>query len=181
VRGGKLLSDEKKLIDVFADNYATLSKFAIMIVKNKDTALDVVQNVALVIVSKAYNISEIKNPIAFLLTCVRRTALNYLRNESRLCQMDPVILEQMHSDEYRDASIDYLEWVMSLDTYLESYSLQLQKAFIMHYVDGYSLDEISKDLSMTQNALAQQFKRMRKKIAQTSPEFKALIMLLTFM
>jgi len=36
--GGKLLSDEKKLIDVFADNYATLSKFAIMIVKNKDTA-----------------------------------------------------------------------------------------------------------------------------------------------
>jgi RNA polymerase sigma factor (sigma-70 family) len=174
------LSDEKKLIDVFADNYATLSKFAIMIVKNKDAALDVIQNVAFVIVTKAYNVSDIKNPNAFLLTCVRRAALNYLRNESRLCQTDPVILEQMLKSEYRDGSIDYLEWVMSLNRYLESYSPQLQKAFIMHYVDGCSLDAISKDLNMTPNALAQQFKRMRKKITQTSPEFKTLLMLLTF-
>jgi DNA-directed RNA polymerase specialized sigma24 family protein len=78
------LHSENKLIDVFAAKYTTLSKFAIMIVEDKDAALDVMQNVALVIATKAYEISEIKKPTAFLITCVRRAALNYLRNQSRV-------------------------------------------------------------------------------------------------
>ena len=53
---------EDKLIDVFAAKYTTLSKYAIMIVKDKDAALDVMQNVALVIAKKAYEINEIKKP-----------------------------------------------------------------------------------------------------------------------
>lgn len=170
---------ENKLIDVFAAKYTTLSKYAIMIVKDKDAALDVMQNVALVIVKKSYHISEIKKPTAFLITCIRRASLNYLRDQARANPTDPAILEETHSDEHSDGAIEYLEWVMSLKKYLESYSPKLQNAFIKHYVDGYPLDMIASELNMTSNALAQQFRRMRKKIAQRSPKYKVLLIFLS--
>lgn len=152
-----------------------------MIVKDKNAALDVMQNVALVMATKAYQISEIKNPTAFLITCVRRAALNYLRDQSRAYPTDPAILEETHGDEYSDSAIEYLEWVMLLNKYLESYPPQLQSAFIKHYIDGYPLDTISKELNMTSNALAQQFRRMRRKIALKSPEYKILLIFLSYL
>ena len=172
---------EDKLIYVFAAKYSTLSKFAIMIVKDKDAALDVMQNVALVIAKKAYEINEIKKPTAFLITCIRRAALNYLRDQSRAYPMDPIILEEIHGDKYSNTAMEYLEWVMMLNKYLESYSPQLQGAFIKHYVDGYHLDIIASELNMSSNALAQQFRRMRKKIAQRIPEYKVLLLFLSYL
>lgn len=150
-----------------------------MIVKDKDAALDVMQNVALVIVKKSYQLSEIKKPTAFLITCIRRASLNYLRDQARAYPTDPVILEEIHGDEHSDGAMEYLEWVMLLKKYLESYSPQLQSAFIKHYVDGYPLDMIASELNMTSNALAQQFRRMRKKIAQRSPKYKLLLIFLS--
>ena len=90
------MHNENKLIDVFTEKYTTLSKYAIMIVKDKNAALEVMQNVALVIVKKSYQISEIKKPTAFLITCVRRASLNFLRDESWLCPTDPVVIAEKH-------------------------------------------------------------------------------------
>ena len=175
------MQDESKLIDVLTNNYATLSKFAIMIVKDKDAALEVMQNVALIIVTKEYQISEIKKPTAFLVTCVRRAALNYLRSESRAYPTDPVILEETHSDDYSRTVMNYIEWIMVLDKCLEAYSPQLQNAFIKHYIDGYPLDTMAKELDMTPNALAQQLKRMRNTVVNRSSEFKTLLIFLSYM
>ena len=172
---------ENKLIDVFAAKYTTLSKYAIMIVKDKDAALDVMQNVALVIAKKSYQLCEIKKPSAFLITCIRRASLNYLRDQERVYPTDPVILEEIQGDEHSSRAMEYLEWIMMLNKYLESYTPQLQNAFIKHYVDGYPLDMIAKELNMTSNALAQQFRRMRKKIAQRSPEYKVLLIFLSYL
>lgn len=170
-----------RLIDVFIDNYAALSKSAIMIVKDKDAALDVMQNVALIIVTKADQTREIKKPAAFLLTCVRRAALNYLRDESRVYPTDPVILGELHGDKNSHAAMEYLEWIMLLDKHLELYSEDLRNAFIRHYVDGCRLDTIAEELNMTPNALAQQFMRMRKSLARDSREYRALLIILSFM
>ncbi len=175
------MHNDNKLIDVFAAKYTTLSKYAIMIVKDTNAALDVMQNVALVIATKPYKLDEINKPTAFLITCVRRAALNYLRDESRAYPTDPAILEEIHGDEYSSAALDYLEWIMFLNKYLESYSPQLQSAFFKHYVDGYSLDMMAKELNMTSNALAQQFRRMRKKIAQRAPGYKMLLIFLSYL
>lgn len=173
--------DQKQLIEIYAANYAAMSKFAIMIVKDKDAALDVLQNVALIIVKKGYSLAEIRYPKAFLITCVRRAALNYLRNEARAYPTDPVILEEMRGDEDSRSAIDYLEWVMLLEKHLEAYPPQLRSAFIKHYIDGYPLDTIAVELDMTSNALAQQLKRMRNKVANRSSEYKMLLMLLSYM
>ena len=169
----------KRLIDIFAENYAMLSKFALTIVEDKIAALDVMQNVALIILSKAYDISNIKNPTAFLITCVRRASLNYLRRESRTEPTDPTILEETHSDENSYFAIDYVEWVMLLNKFLDGYAPELQNAFIKYYVDGSPLIKLANELNMTPNALTQQFKRMRERIAARSPKFGVLLMILS--
>lgn len=176
-----------RLIDVFIDNYTALSKSAIMIVRDKDAALDVMQNVALVIAKKTNHATEaliagrIKKPHAFLLTCVRRAVLNYLRDESRVRPTDPAVLEEIRSDKKSHAAMEYLEWVMMLDKYLECYSKELRDAFIRYYVDGCLLDTLANELGMTPNALAQQFRRMRMRLASNSHDYRALLIILSFM
>lgn len=173
------MSDEKKLIDIFIDHYPVLTKLAIMIVEDKTAALDVMQNVALIIVKKNYDLHDIDKPLGFLVTCVRRAALNYLRDKARTYPTDPTILEETHSDEYSHVMIDYVEWVATLEKFLSSYSPELQGAFIKHYIDGFSLIDVAKELGMTPNALSQQFRRMRNRIAKKAPEVMMLIMMLT--
>ncbi len=173
--------NEKRIIDIFAENYKMLSRLAIMTVKDKDAALDVMQNVALILLKKENQLNDIDNVIGFLATCVRRAALNYIRDESRAYPTDPVKLEEMHSDVRSHIAIDYIEWVMMLKKHLVSYSPKLQSAFIKYYVDGYPLAVLAKELNMTPNALAQQFKRMRGKIASQSLKYNILIMILSFL
>lgn len=175
------MRNENELIGIFEKNYSSLSKLAIMILKDKAAALDVMQNVALVILTKAYQLSQIEKPIPFLATCVRRAALNYLRDEAKTISTDPVLLEETHDDVYSHTAIDYLEWVMMLEKYLVTYSPELQNAFIKHYVDGYPLDTVAKDIGLSPNALSQQFRRMRKKIADQSPKYGALLTILSFL
>jgi len=57
----------------------------------------------------------------------------------------------------------------------------LQNAFIMHYIDSYPLDTVANEIHMTPNALSQQFKRMRKKIAKQSKEYGMLLAVLSFL
>lgn len=175
------MKDNKELIGVFADNYNRLAKIAIRVVGDKDTSLDVLQDVALILLRKEYRLKDIDSPIAFLTTCVKNTAVNYIRKASKTVLFDPVVMGEVHGDHNSSAKIDYIEWVETLNKYLASYSPELREAFIKHYVEGYPLSMVGKELGMTTNALSQQFKRMRDKIADQSPTFIILIMLLPYL
>ena len=54
-----------------------------------------------------------------------------------------------------------LEWKERLQSF---YSPEMAEAFIRRYADGYSTRELAKELEMTENALMQQFYRMRKRL-----------------
>ena len=176
---GVIQLSDAKLIDIFVQNYDKLSITAIMILKDKDAAWDVMQSVAVVLLKKEYSIEEIQKPMAYLATCVRRATLNYLRDESRSYSTDPTLLESINHDMDSYKAIDYLEWTDSLNSYLENYSSELKDAFIRHYVDGYPLAQIAGELGMTPNALSQQFKRMRNHIKAQSPSLLALLLTLS--
>lgn len=53
------------------------------------------------------------------------------------------------------------EWLNRL---LISYSPEIADAFLRCYMDGYSVKELAAELNMSENALSQQFCRMRKKM-----------------
>lgn len=53
------------------------------------------------------------------------------------------------------------EWLNRL---LISYSPEIADAFLRCYMDGYSVKELAAELNMSENALSQQFRRMRKKM-----------------
>ena len=53
------------------------------------------------------------------------------------------------------------EWLNRL---LISYSPEIADAFLRCYMDGYSVKELATELNMSENALSQQFRRMRKKM-----------------
>ena len=47
---------------------------------------------------------------------------------------------------------------------LKLYTPEMTDAFLQCYVDGYSIKELAAALNMSENALSQQFRRMRKKM-----------------
>lgn len=172
------MKESKKIIGVFADNYDRLAKVAIRVLGDKETALDALQDVALILLRKGYRQDEIHYPIAFLTTCVKNAALTYIRKASKTVLCDPAVMGEMNDDPYSSTSLDYIEWVETLNRYLSTYSPEYREAFIKHYIEGYPLKILGEELGMTPNALSQQFKRMRDKIADQSPTFLLLIMFL---
>ena len=64
----------------------------------------------------------------------------------------------------------YVEWVASIEAYLQKYSPQMRQAFVDHYLDGVPVGTIAAKLGLTPNALTLRLKRMRDTIAKEGPD-----------
>jgi len=171
------MADQSLLIYQFIEHYDTFAKIALRIVKNRDAALDVLQNVALTLAQKRLPLDGIESPNAFLAVCVRHAAMNYLRRESRSSPSDPEALNNLPAP-IPKSEYDAVDWTVTIEKYLEDYTPEMRKAFILHYVDGWPQTEIAARLRMRPEALRQQFYRMRKKIAARCKHLSLLIVFL---
>lgn len=169
---------ENEIVGYFAEHYEEYLKFAVTVTRSLDSAQDVLQTVALVLCKKADELHGIENPGGYLTVCVRRTAINHIKQASRALPTDPTMLAAAHTDDGQIAQ-SYVEWTLSLEKHLAGYSEELQKAFIAFYLDGYSLEQVAAHTGLTTAAMSQQFKRMRTRLAKQSPILGTLIVLLS--
>ncbi len=161
--------DKETILEYFEREYRSLLKLAVMMVKDVDAAQDVLHNVAVVLLKKQYELEDVENYPAFLAVCIRRAALNYFRKNARYDVQDPDVLAEIcvHPESY--ACYDYVEWVVSLEKCLTSFSPEMRKAFVEHYLDNMPIEIISERLGITANALSLRFMRMRETLAGDSP------------
>jgi RNA polymerase sigma factor (sigma-70 family) len=174
------LEYESDIVEYFSNHYRDYLKFALTITHNLEGAQDVLQNVALVLCRKADELKNLKSPAGYLTVCVRRAALDYLRSVARMSAADPNFFANLHSNASECAQ-SYIEWVMVLEKHLEHYPEEMRKAFIAFYLDGYALEQVAAQVGLSVNALSQQFKRMRMRLAKQAPMLSTLIMLLSTM
>lgn len=166
------------ILELFMEHYRDYLKLAVMITQNMDGAQDVLQNVALVLCQKADELAGIENPGGYLTVCVRRCALNHIKSAARAFPTDPILLANFQPDTGDQITKNYIEWTIVLEKHLAAYSEELRRAFVLHYLDGYSLEQVAGKVNLTSNALSQQFKRMRERIAKQSPILSTLLMIL---
>lgn len=165
---------KKMLIQVFCENYQKLVWQAIGMVGNKEDALDVLQDVALAILNIDDD-QEISAPITYLRMSIKNTALNYHRRGKWSVPTDPEILTEKQAASDVGTTQDYVELKDSLEELLGSFQPPLRTAFIMRYVESYTLEEIAQDLNIRPNTLAQSFKRMRTKITKSAASILLLL------
>ncbi|HWS28656.1 MAG TPA: sigma-70 family RNA polymerase sigma factor [Clostridia bacterium] len=170
---------ESEIIAYFAEHYEEYLKLAFMVTRDFYGAQDVLQNVALSLCRQHGDMEDIKNPGGFLSVCVRQAAISYIRKTARALPVDPTILNGRRADD--TVAQSYVEWTIVLDKHLASYSQNLRQAFVAFYLDGYSLEQSATLAKMSPNALSQQFKRMRTRLARQSPILHTLMTLLSLL
>jgi len=154
------------IIQYFEKNYRSLLLCAVMMIKDVEKAQDILHNVAVVLLTKKNQFSDLRHPSAYITKCIYRATLNYLRKESRSEAYDPEVLAEMCQHPESSVAYDYVEWITSIESYLQKFSPQMRQIFIDHYLDGIPVEKIAAKMGITPNAVTLRLKRMRDAIAK---------------
>lgn len=160
--------DKQELIQIFLDedHYKELSVHAYMLTGNREDAMDLLSDLLIEIYEnpKMQNAVE---PMAYFKTVLRNRAYNKRNRDKRTVPLTQGEHLETTDQLYDEIACDYeekesrLEWKERLQRF---YSPEMTDAFIRRYADGYSTRELAEQLGMTENALVQQFYRMRKRL-----------------
>ncbi len=169
------------IIKFFERNYRHLLLCTVMMIKDVDRAQDILHNVAVVLLTKQDELTDLRHPNAYITQCIYRATLNYLRKESRSEACDPVVLSETSRHPDSDVAYDYVEWVISIEAHLQKYSPEMRRVFIEHYLDGVPIETIARELNLTPNAVSLRLKRMRDALAKNAPSMLRHIDVLTLL
>ncbi len=167
----------EELIDVYSENYDELARTAIMIVKHREHAEDLMQELALKIMENPEQFAKAKTVVAYYKTCLANAARTRFKREKRVTLAEPEMLAEYYGW-YHDMRLEHSEWMTDLENFLSTYPKHIRTAFKMRYLYGYQVDEIAAVLGVNRNALNQQFFRMRKKLAAQLPVVMMMLNLL---
>lgn len=172
------MNGDYPIIEYFEEHYRDLLQLALRMMKDLDDAYDVLQDVAVVMMQKREELYDVEDPAAFLAVCIRRRALNFLRDSKRSTAMAPDVLENFRTCESSQMEMELSEWTMWLEKYLKKCAPEMRRAFIEHYLDDIPLEMIAERMGIKPNTLSQQFRRMRQSIARQSPRTMVHLMVL---
>lgn len=155
------------LLQVFLDekNNRDLIKYALTFTGSLDDATDLVSDLLI----KIYTDERMKNaeePMAYFMACIRNLAYNKMKRDKRLLLLPYEDFQALNDGIPAPQETNYedRQTRQEIREMLSQYKAQLKEAFILFHLDGYSIKELAKWLNMSENALSQQFRRMRKKI-----------------
>ena len=169
------------IIKFFEKNYRNLLLCTVMMIKDVDCAQDILHNVAVTLLKKQEDLTDLRHPNAYITQCIYRATLNYLRKETRAEACDPVVLSEICRHPDSGVAYDYVEWVISIEAHLQKYSPEMRQVFIEHYLDGVPVETIARKLNLTPNAVSLRLKRMRNALAKNAPDMLRHIDVLTLL
>ncbi len=173
------MAQEIPIIAFLTEQYDRLLKLSVMMVSDLDDAQDVLQNLAVSLYAKQETLTHINNPQAYFFICLRHAALNHIRDSARSLPTDPEEIKKLRDDPNYKNAFDYIEWESVIRHHSKGCPDEIVQAFIDHYMNDYPLVQLASNLGMTPNALSQQFRRMRQRIARSSPKMALYMFMLT--
>ncbi|MDO4564768.1 MAG: RNA polymerase sigma factor [Clostridia bacterium] len=146
----------------YSKNLRELLAVAYSIVRDFDQAQDIVQEVLLKLLSSPEKLPGLRNPLAFLKTCVRNESINFVHKLKTAPAFDEVVMNlkaALSQDEYRE--IENLLWIRS---FLEQKSPEFQDAFLRHVLDGCTIRELAQEMGVTTAWLQKQFWEIKSRM-----------------
>ena len=134
--------NDKAFLKLFQTYEQDIYRMAYVYVKNKDDALDVVQEVAY---RSFKNIDTLKKPEYFKTWLIRitiRCAIDHLRKNSKVVQLHPEYEEIIGSD------IEDIPLTISLHQLVEELNEDEKSVIILRFYEGYSFREIAEALTI---------------------------------
>ncbi|NNF01992.1 MAG: RNA polymerase sigma factor [Bacteroidia bacterium] len=140
-----------------------LCRFALRLLKNKQEAEDVVQDVLVKLWNRRKDIGTYKNPEAFAMTVTKNMCLDILRTRKRFVDNEP------RDEPDRKTPLDVAEWndVRSqIDNAMNTLPEQQKMIVQLRDIEGYDYEEIAQILEINVNTIRVNLSRARAKIRE---------------
>jgi len=132
---------EERFLSLISDNNDKLYKIAYSYVKNKDDALDIVQEA----VYKGYiSYHKVKKPEfekTWLTRIVINTAIDFIRKNKKIVSIDMSFIENI-----ADSGVNHLDDKLAVEHALENLNERERTVIILRYFEDMKLDEIAEIL-----------------------------------
>ncbi|MCE6990200.1 RNA polymerase sigma-70 factor [Dyadobacter sp. CY323] len=150
--------------------YAPLCSHAVRYVSSKEIAEDIVADVFFKFFAQRLYLKIDSSFRAYLFTCVRNSAFNYVQTEMRRStSLEFAELVPIREDQQPDGLTQYEETYQDVEKAVNALPLKRRKIYIMHRVEGKKYQEIANDLEISIKTVKEQ---MTKAIQQIRKELK---------
>lgn len=167
----------EQLIDIYSENYEELVVTAFTIVKTREMAEDIVQDLVEKILLDHEQFAKADTVIAYYKTSIYNAAKTRKKRERRIKATAPEFMEYQ-KNKYSSEHPQDIELAMDLKSILSKCTPQELRILELRYVYGYQLSEVAEILGTNVNALAQHMYRIRKKIEKTAGKEGLLLLVL---
>jgi RNA polymerase sigma factor (sigma-70 family) len=158
------VTNTKGIIDEFVSAYDELKVLAMTLEHNENDALDLMQDLAEILLVKGEELQNVRVPIAYFKTCLRHLKYNKVVKNAKETIVSPDDIDVLNREPQEDLDISCMEILEWLKKQLASSPPEFREAFIKYHIDGHPLEQVAEDLNMTPNTLSQKFSRMRRKL-----------------
>ena len=141
--------DIEKAVEEYAD---MIFRVCIVILKNEADAQDAVQETFLKYIQKAPQFENSQHEKAWLIKVATNYSRNVLKRKNRYSDTD---LESVTVNSFSEDASFVLEALVSLP---EKYSVVI----VLHYIDGYKVNEIAEMIGKTPSAVKMRLQKGRK-------------------
>jgi RNA polymerase sigma-70 factor (ECF subfamily) len=162
------LGDQKAFRQLF-DAYAEkLSRFALAIVKNKDAATEVVDEIFVKIWKQRANVPSIDNMRTYLYTATKNASLNYLARKANEQVTEPFdfINIELQEDEFPDQQMITAEMMKRIHDAVNELPPRCKMIFKLVREDGLKYKEVADILNIKVNTVDAQMVIAVRKISE---------------
>ncbi len=153
--------------DFFRKNHDQFVRYSIKFVKDKDDAMDIVQDVFIKLWNGRDNIDTEKSFLSYIYTAVRNHSLNFLRDHSNKLESLPDI--EIPDENEQPSHNDSL--IQSLKIYIQNLPVRQREAFELSRFEGMQHDEIAEIMNVSartvNNHIVSALKTLRDKLTST--------------
>ena len=142
-----------------------LFRFSLVLLKNREEAEDVVQEVLTKLWSMRGKLNKVNSIEAYAIQMVRHDCINRMKSKSRAWTSIENISERM-SDQQPEQSFLRKEMFQNLFSFISGLPEQQQLVIMLRDIEGLEMSEIGSITNMTANNICVTLSLARKKIAE---------------
>ena len=156
--------DEEKLnyAEVYGKEYKEILRY-IRRMRGSDwaEAEDLTQQVFVIALQKWDAVQDSENSTGYLVNIAKNLLKKYARDQMAACMNQPELLETVFSDHRQEQALEMTEYYVSMKSVVPDEQVD---ALRLYYEDGYTAEEIARDLGIQKSCFKRRIERIKEKL-----------------
>jgi RNA polymerase sigma-70 factor (ECF subfamily) len=153
---------DSNIVKLIGEHYEDMVSYAVLILKEEQTAMDLVQDIFVDLCDSETNIDSVFNKRSYLMRSVRNRCLNELRRQYRYQKRNNAYTETIADDDQLELQSESSEDLTQLMTLMDNLSARCCEVFLLCKVENYSYKAAAEKLNISVNTVKTHLQRANK-------------------